>query len=36
MALKEAFEYDPMSGSVIGNADMPGSEGLATHAYVFS
>lgn len=35
MALKESMDLDPMSGAVVGYADMPGSEGWATHAQVF-
>ena len=35
MALSANIDYDASTGTVIGNADLPGCTGLATHAYVF-
>lgn len=35
MCIQESIDLDPSSGYVLGYSDLPGSEGVATHALVF-
>lgn len=35
MCIQESITFDPSNGKVIGYSDLPGTDGIATHALVF-
>lgn len=35
MSIKKAIEFDPSLGTIVGHANLPGSQGIANSAYVF-